>query len=84
MKSQCEANLGTWKQLSEERKKQKEQAEQERAEAEKQEKEATENSDISSGDEVRHIHSFEILIKHLFFYPFHISLDVLFIQFLGG
>ena len=65
MKSQCEANLGTWKQLSEERKKQKEQAEQERAEAEKQEKEATENSDISSGDEVRHIDSVEILIKHL-------------------
>ena len=65
MKSQCEANLGTWKQLSEERKKQKEQAEQERAEAEKQGKEATENSDISSGDEVRHIDSVEILIKHL-------------------
>ena len=55
MKSQCEANLGTWKQLSEERKKQKEQAEQERAEAEKQEKEATENSDISSEDDVRYI-----------------------------
>ena len=63
MKSQCEANLGTWKQLSEERKKQKEQAEQERAEAEKQEKEATENSDISSEDDVRFINSVLMLVK---------------------
>ena len=63
MKSQCEANLGTWKQLSEERKKQKEQAEQERAEAEKQEKEATENSDISSEDDVRYINSVVIRMK---------------------
>ena len=63
MKSQCEANLGTWKQLSEERKKQKEQAEQERAEAEKQEKEATENSDISSEDDVRYINSVVMSIK---------------------
>ena len=53
MKSQCEANLGTWKQLSEERKKQKEeQAEQERAEAEKKEKEAAENSETDSEDDV--------------------------------
>ena len=48
MKSQCEANLGTWKQLSEERKKQKE----EQAEAEKKEKEAAENSETDSEDDV--------------------------------
>ena len=78
MKSQCEANLGTWKQLSEERKKQKEQAEQERAEAEKQEKEATENSDISSEDDVRFINSVLMLVKTLFFvsYSIHIQFNV--------
>ena len=60
MKSQCEANLGTWKQLSEERKKQKEKAEQEKAEAEEKEKEAAENNETASEDDVR----YELVLRY--------------------
>ena len=38
MKKQCEANLGTWKGLSEEKKKERAKAEEERAAAEQNEK----------------------------------------------
>ena len=46
MKNQCEANLSTWKELSEERKKQKEaeQAEREKAQQEAADAEKEENS----------------------------------------
>ena len=43
MKKQCEANLGTWKHLSEERKKEKEKAENQKPEAENQEEQEASN-----------------------------------------
>ena len=60
MKSQCEANLGTWKQLAEERKKQKEKAEEEKAEAEEKEKKAAENNETASEDDVR----YELVLRY--------------------
>ena len=53
MKKQCEENLGTWKHLSEERKKAKEKAEQEKAAAENQEEQDVPDN-TSQKDEVKY------------------------------